>query len=74
MKNYFQYKLDVQVIAYPCFNQNLNIFIQENAFDFVIWKTVAFSSRPQCFNQSAVMPGIKTTGKLMEGIFLCFRF
>ena len=30
------------------FNQNYNIFIQENAFENVVWKTAAILSRPQC--------------------------
>ena len=30
------------------FNQNSYIFIQENAFENVVWKTVAILSRPQC--------------------------
>ena len=33
------------------FNQNLNIFIQENAFENVIWKMAAIWSRPQCVNE-----------------------
>ena len=32
------------------FNLNSNIFIQENAFDNVVWKMVAILSRPQCVN------------------------
>ena len=32
------------------FNQNYNIFIQENAFESFIWKTAAILSRPQCVN------------------------
>ena len=31
-------------------NQNSYIFIQENAFENVVWKMVAISSRPQCLN------------------------
>ena len=30
------------------FNQNHNIFFQENAFESVVWKTAAILSRPQC--------------------------
>ena len=30
--------------------QNLNIFIQENAFENVVWKMAAILSRPQCDN------------------------
>ena len=29
-------------------NQNLNIFIQENAFENVVWNMVAILSQPQC--------------------------
>ena len=35
------------------FNQNYNIFIQENAFESVIWKTAAILSRPQCVDSLA---------------------
>ena len=31
-------------------NQNLFIFIQKNAFEYVIWKTAAILSLPQCVN------------------------
>ena len=31
-------------------NRNLTIFIQENAFENVVWKMVAILSRPQCVN------------------------
>ena len=31
-------------------NRNLNIFIQENAFENVVWKMAAMLSRPQCVN------------------------
>ena len=31
--------------------QHSNIFIQENAFEYVIWKMAAILSRPQCVNQ-----------------------
>ena len=30
------------------FNHNSNIFIQENAFESVVWEMTAFLSRPQC--------------------------
>ena len=30
-------------------NRNLYIFIQENAFENVVWKMAAILSRPQCF-------------------------
>ena len=30
------------------FNRNLYIFVQENAFENVVWKMAAISSRPQC--------------------------
>ena len=32
-------------------DQNLNIFIQENAFENVIWKMAALLSRSQCINE-----------------------
>ena len=31
-------------------NQNLNIFIQKNAFENVVWKMAAILSGPQCVN------------------------
>ena len=31
-------------------NQNLYIFIQENAFENVVWKMAVILSRPQCVN------------------------
>ena len=31
-------------------NQNLYIFIQENAFENVVWNMAAILSRPQCVN------------------------
>ena len=31
-------------------NRNLSIFIQENAFENVVWKMAAILSRPQCVN------------------------
>ena len=31
-------------------NRNLNIFIQENAFENVVWKMATILSRPQCVN------------------------
>ena len=34
------------------FNQNSYIFIQESAFENVVWKMAAIFSRPQCVNQS----------------------
>ena len=37
------------------FNQNSYIFIQENAFENVIWKTVAILSRPQGVNDFFVV-------------------
>ena len=35
------------------FNQNSYIFIQENAFEKVVWKMAAILSRPQCVNRVA---------------------
>ena len=32
-------------------NQNLNIFIQENTFENVVWKLPAIFSQPQCVKQ-----------------------
>ena len=32
------------------FNQNSCIFIQENPFEYVVWKMAALSSRPRCVN------------------------
>ena len=34
------------------FNQNLDIFIQENAFEYVVWKMAAILSRPPCVNST----------------------
>ena len=34
------------------FNRNSYIFIQENAFENVVWKMAAILSRPQCVNDS----------------------
>ena len=34
------------------FNQNSNIFIQENAFESVVCKMAAILSRPQCVNNN----------------------
>ena len=34
-------------------NRNLKIFIQENAFENVVWKMAAILSRPQCVNFGA---------------------
>ena len=36
------------------FSQNSYIFIQENVFENVVWKTAAVFSRPQCVNVSAL--------------------
>ena len=33
-------------------NRNSYIFVQENAFQIVVWKMVAILSRPQCVNSS----------------------
>ena len=30
------------------FNRNYNIFSQENAYEYVVWKMAAILSRPQC--------------------------
>ena len=38
LRNTFQWK----------FNRNWYIFIQENAFEYVVWKMAAILSRPQC--------------------------
>ena len=32
------------------FNRKSNIFIQENAFESVVWEMAAILSRPQCVN------------------------
>ena len=34
------------------FNQKYNVYIQENAFERVVWKTAAILSQPQCVNSS----------------------
>ena len=34
------------------FNRNLNIFIQENAFEYVVWKMAVVLSLPQCVNNA----------------------
>ena len=36
------------------FNRNWNIFIQENAFDYVVWKMSAIFSLPQCVNGKVI--------------------
>ena len=36
-------------------NRNLNISIQENAFENVVWKMAAILSRPQCVNFQCVL-------------------
>ena len=38
------------------FNRNLNIFIEENAFENVAWKMAAILSRPQCINSINAWP------------------
>ena len=43
-------------------NQNLNIMIQENAFENIIWKMAAILSWPQCVNHKSCD---------QEHIFLC---
>ena len=37
--------------------RNSNIFIQENAFQNVVWKMAAILSRPQCVNVKLNMKG-----------------
>ena len=32
------------------FKRNSHIFIQENAFEYVVWKMAAILSQPQCIN------------------------
>ena len=36
------------------FNRNSHIFIQENAFENVVWKMAAIFSRPQCVKHVSV--------------------
>ena len=40
-------------------NENLYIFVQENAFENVVWKMASILSRPQC---------VKSASRLMSGI------
>ena len=42
-------------------NSNLYIFIQENAFSYVVWKMAAILSRPQCLIIFRGLPYIATT-------------
>ena len=37
------------------FNQNSNIFFQENPFENVVWNIAAILSRPQCDNLSTIL-------------------
>ena len=34
------------------FNRNQYIFVQENAFEYVVWKTAAILPRPPCVNRA----------------------
>ena len=50
-------------------NRNLYIFIQENAFENVIWKMAAILVQPQC------VKGGKITNKEYKGqVFLAYQF
>ena len=42
--------LDPQEQTIVKFNRNSCFFIQENTFENVVWKMVAFLSQPQCDN------------------------
>ena len=41
-------------------NRNSNFFIEENAFQYVIWKMLAIFSRPQCVNNKSPLPQVIT--------------
>ena len=45
-------------------NRNLNVFIQENVFEIVVWKMAAILSRPQWVNSQRTLHSLLLQGKL----------
>ena len=50
------------------FNRNSNIFIQENAFQNVVWEMASILSRPQCVKPLAVYVSSGPTYILLTGM------
>ena len=57
------------------FNPKSNIFIQENAFESVVWKMAAILSRPQCVNLRQLSSSLQrtTSGRLSSQASTIFR-
>ena len=52
------------------FNQNFNIFIQENAFESVVCEMAAMLSRPQCVKRGNEQYGVSRFIAYMGDVFV----
>ena len=51
------------------FNQNTTFFIEENGFEYVVWKLTAILSRPQCVNNNNTDNGSFVLGRWPHIVF-----
>ena len=53
-------------------NRNLYIFIQENAFENIVWEMVAVLSRPQCVNRVTLLFASSSIYNVSKDIYAWF--